>query len=235
MAVGPLSTSAEGDRYWFIAQRWQAYAAESRANLLRIAAIGAFYLVHLWSYFSSQGRVPNFGFFQLADAGEISKQFHVLVTLIAVAWAMLALGILLALQQRIFPRWLPYFSTACDIVLLTSIVCLGGMARSPLIVGYFLILILSGLRLSLPLIRFATVGSLVAYSCVLGCAKWPEHLIGSPSTGVSSAEFRVPRYHELIELLAIAMAGVMLGQIVRHTRELAEDFARRGNATTSEA
>src|SRR6185312_15533503 len=125
----------------FIAKRWQAYEAESRANFLRIIAIGAFYLVHLWSYFSSQGRVPNFGFFQLADAGEIGKQFHVLVTLLSVAWAMLALGILLALQQRIFPRWLPYFSTGCDIVLLTCIISLGGMAKSPLILGYFLVLI----------------------------------------------------------------------------------------------
>lgn len=235
MAVGSLTTSAQGEQNWFIAQRWQAYAAESRANLLRIAAIGAFYLVHLWSYFSSQGRVPNYGFFQLADAGEIPKQFHIMVTLIAVAWAMLALGILLALQHRMFPRWLPYFSTGCDIGLLTSIVCLGGMARSPLVVGYFLILILSTLRLSLPLVWFATIGSLIAYLCVLGCAKWPEHLLGSTSSGSPSAELRVPRYHELIVLVAIAMAGVMLGQIVRYVRRLAEDFARRGRETTSEA
>src|SRR6185503_11211712 len=129
---------------------------------------GAFYLVHLWSYFSSQGRVPNFGFFQLADAGEISKQFHILITLLAVAWAMLALGILLALQQRIFPLWLPYFTTACDIVLLTSIICIGSMARSPLIVGYFLVIILATLRLNLPLIWFATGGCGLAYLCVLG-------------------------------------------------------------------
>ena len=47
------------------ASTWQAYEAESRANLLRIVAIGAFYLVHLWSYFSAQGKVPNCGFFQL--------------------------------------------------------------------------------------------------------------------------------------------------------------------------
>ena len=32
------------------------------------------------------------GFFQVADAGAISKHFHIEITMLAVAWAMLALG-----------------------------------------------------------------------------------------------------------------------------------------------
>src|SRR5262245_4138320 len=99
MAAG-TSTTATSDRSWFIIQRWQAYEAESRANLLRICAIGLFYLVHLWSYFSSLGKLPNFGFLQLADAGAVSRQFHIAVTWLAVAWAMFALAILIALQQQ---------------------------------------------------------------------------------------------------------------------------------------
>jgi hypothetical protein len=138
---------------------------------------------------------------------------------------MLALGILLALQNRIFPRWLPYFSTGCDIVLLTSIICLGGMARSPLVVGYFLVLILATLRLSLPLIWFATAGCGLAYFGVLGCAKWPEYTSLSQSLGQNATEIRVPRYHELIMLVAIVMAGTMLGQITRRVRHLAESYA----------
>jgi hypothetical protein len=220
---------------WYIAQRWQAYEAELRANLLRIIAIGAFYMAHLWTYFGSRGWLPNYGFLQVTESGEITQKFHILVTLIAVAWAMLALGILLALQHRIFPRWLPYFSTGCDVLMLTSIVCLGGMARSPLIVGYFLVLILATLRLSVPLIWFATVSCGLAYLCVLGCAKWPERfgiakLLGESVTGV-----RVPRYHQLIVLVAIVMAGVMLGQIVRRVRRLAQEFAERSQSTAVDA
>jgi hypothetical protein len=225
MAATISSESSAAERNWYIAQRWQAYDAESRANLLRIVAIGAFYLLHLWSYFGSRGWLPNYGFLQIAESGTITKHFHMLVTSIAVAWAMLALGILLALQNRIFPRWLPYFSTGCDIVLLTSVIFLGGMARSPLVVGYFLILILATLRLSLPLISFATVGCAVAFICVLGCAKWPESFGLSQSLGQNAAELRVPRYHQLIVLVAIAMAGVMLGQIIRRVRRLAETYA----------
>jgi hypothetical protein len=220
MAAAPAIGSAEQN--WFIAQRWQAYEAEGRANLLRIAAIGAFYIVHLWSYFSSQGQLPNFGFLQLADAGEVGKQFHVLVTLLATAWAMLALGILLALQQRIFPRWLPYFSTGCDVVMLTSIVSIASGPRSPLVAGYFLILILATLRMSLPLVRFTTAACALGYVCVLGCAKWPA-TFGLDKLGGVADSPHVPRYHQLIVLLAIGTAGVMLGQIVRRVRRLAED------------
>jgi hypothetical protein len=217
---------------WYIAQRWQAYEAELRANLLRIIAIGAFYMVHLWTYFGSRGWLPNYGFLQVVESGEITKKFHLLVTLIAVAWAMLALGILIALQHRIFPRWLPYFSTGCDVVMLTSIVMLGGMARSPLVVGYFLILIVATLRLSLPLIWFATWASIVGYLCVLACAKWPEQSALSESLGQLAADVRVPRYHQLTILLAIGLAGVMLGQIARRFRNFPENIAQAGDKTS---
>jgi hypothetical protein len=225
MAAGDIP-AASVERNWFIVQRWQAYEAEARANLLRIIAIGAFYLVHLWSYLSAQGRLPNFSFLQLAGAGDINRQFHLLVTLLAVAWSMLALGILIALQQRLFPRWLPFFSTSCDIVMLTSIVCIGSAARSPLVAGYFLILVLSALRLSLPLVWFSTLGCVSGYLCVLGVAKWPDRfgitkLLGEPT------DLRVPRYHQMIMLLAIVLAGVMLGQIIRRVRQMVEEFAQR--------
>ncbi len=52
----PISQEAATDRPWYITQRWQQYEGEARANLLRIAVIGTFYLIHLWNYFSSQGR-----------------------------------------------------------------------------------------------------------------------------------------------------------------------------------
>lgn len=209
MATNTPSLTGDLGRERFIAQRWQAYDAESRANLLRIIAVGAFYIVHLWSYFSSQGRVPNFGFFQIADAGEISRQFHVQITLLAVAWAMLALGVLVALQQRIFPPWLPYCTTACDIVLLSSVLSISNGARSPLVAGYFLILVLATLRMSLPLVRFTTVACAFGYLAVLGCCKWVT------ASAALRAEQQVPRYHEVIVELAIVLAGIMLGQVVR--------------------
>ena len=209
MAADSSSSATDIQQDRFVAARWQAYDAESRANMLRIFAIGAFYLVHLWSYFSAQGRLPNMGFFQVADAGAISKHFHIEITMLAVAWAMLALGVLLALQQRVFPTWMPYCTTASDIVLLTVLLCISSGARSPLVSGYFLILVLATLRLSLPLVRFATIGAALGYVVLLGCQKW------MPFAEELRGQQNVPRYHQIIVLVAILLAGVMLGQIVR--------------------
>lgn len=212
------------NRSWMIAQRWQAYDAEIRANYLRIAAIGLFYSVHLWTYISStQVEQPRDGLWQLADIGVVIRNFHLLVTLIAVAWAMLALGILVALQQQIFPRWLPYFSTASDLTLLTAIICLGTAARSPLVSGYFLILALATLRLQLPLVWFGTAGAAAAYVCVLGFSKWPDRFGLTKLLADSETDLTVPRYQQIIVLLSIVLMGIVLGQIVRRVNRLMQE------------
>jgi hypothetical protein len=221
MAAGPSTIPApDSDRAWFILQRWQAYYAEGRANLLRIVAIGLFYFVHLLSYWSAQGKLPAWGFLQLADKGAINEQFHIIITMLAAAWAMLALGLLICLQQRIFPRWLPYLSTACDIIMLTAVLCVSIGAKSPLVAGYFLILTLAALRLHLPLIWFTTAGCALGYLAVLGRARWFPPREGLPDV------LLVPRYHQLIVLVALLLAGIMLGQIIRRVRSVAEEFAR---------
>ena len=211
------------DRPWYIAQRWQEYDAERRANLLRIVGIGSLYLVHLMHYHGL-----GIGALQLADEGSVRWQFHVQVTLLAVIWTMLALGMLLALQQRIFPRWLKLFSTAADLALLTAILLIADGPRSPLVVGYFLVIVLATLRLNLPLVRFATIGSMLGYITLLGCAKWPE-TFGRDLSGNGDVDLRVPRYEQLIVLVAFALTGIILGQVVRRVRNLAEDFAGRVN------
>lgn len=216
------------DQAWYITQRWQQYRAELRANLLRTVAVGALYSVHLWSYFSSQGRLVEWTFLQIAPVGTVPRQFHIAVTLVALAWAMLCLCIWLSLKQKFFPHWFPFFSTGWDLVLLTSLLCLSPGPRSPLVSAYFLIIVLAALRLSLPLVRFATIGSMIGYLVVLGAAKWPVTL--NKIADVQS----VPRYHQLIVLFALFLTGVMLGQLIRRLPEIAREYAVRsggeGNA-----
>ena len=208
------------DRQWYSTERWHEDEGERRANLLRIIAIGLFYIVHLLNYHGLR-----IGVLQLSEQGDVSREFHVHVTLLAVAWTMLAVGMLLCLRQRIFPHWLKLFSTGADIVLLTAILYVGIGPQSPLVVGYPLIVVLATLRLSLPLVRFATVGSMLGYICLLGCAKWPQ------TFGKGEVDMRVPRYEQLIVLLALALTGIILGQVVRRVRHLAEDFADRARTT----
>ena len=84
--------------------------------------------------------------------------------------------------------------------------------------GYVLVIILAALRVNLPLVRLATIGSLSGYLFVLALGKWPE-LFGATATG------RLPRYAQVMTLLAIGISGVMLGQLIRRIRHMAETFA----------
>ena len=209
MASGVSSTSGGGHRQWFIVGRWQEYEGETRANVLRIAGIAAFYIVELVNYYGL-----HLSGFEMPSV--VDKTFHQVVTALAVVWTAVALGILFCLKQRIFPAALKYVSTGCDLLLLTGVLAMADGPRSPLVVGYFLLVALSTLRFHLGLVRFATVGSMAGYIFLLGYARW-----------FKGPELHLPRYHQVIFLLALALSGIVLGQVIRRVRELAKDYAER--------
>jgi hypothetical protein len=196
------------DLSWYIVGRWREYEGETQANLLRVVGIAAFYLVELANY-----RGFRLGGFEMPKV--VDRPFHLAVTAVAVAWTMLGLAVQLCLSRRIFPAALKFVSTGGDILLMTCVLAVSHGPKSPLIVGYFLILALAALRFSLPLIWFATAGGMFGYLALLAHAKWfvPEH--------------RVPRYHEVMFLLALGLTGITLGQVLRRVRRIAEDYAAR--------
>jgi hypothetical protein len=88
------------------------------------------------------------------------------------------------------------------------------------VLAYFLILSLAALRFSLGLVWFATLASMAGY----------EALVGVEDAKVSrwfDAYHAVPPATQLVTLLSLAMTGVVLGQVVRQVRRMAEDYARR--------
>lgn len=206
---------------WHATQRWLQFEGEARANLIRIAAIGTFYLIHLWHYFSSQGKLPNWLpswlDLQQGDPSEVSQRFHVMVTCLAVSWVMLAASVNMALQNRFFPRWLPVATLLGDVLFLTSVLCIAGGPRSPLVVGYFLILALATLRFNLSLIRLATFATMLGYLVVLGSAKWPT-LFGHPA----ELDLTVSRFFQFVTLAALALTGITSGQVIRRIHALIE-------------
>jgi hypothetical protein len=213
-----MSTATpSADRQWYIVGRWQEFEGEARANLLRIVGIAAFYSIELLNYHGLR-----LGFLHMPRAENISREFHVAVTYLAVAWTMVGLGVLLCLRRQIFPAALKFVSTGCDLVLLTAILMLADGPRSPLVVAYFLVIALATLRFNLPLVRFAAVGAMVGYLILLGYDKWFR---------VPRPETLVPRYHQLIVLLALGLTGVLLGQVVRRVQNVAREYARRMEKT----
>ena len=205
------------DRRWYIVGRWQEYEGEARANLLRTIGIGAFYTIELLNYHGLR-----LGWLELPKVQGVDLRFHQAVTAVAAAWVMTSLGVFFCLRRQTFPWVLKYVSTTADIVYLTGILMLADGPRSALAVGYFLIIALAGLRFSLPLVWFATGGSMGAYLFLLGYGRW----FAAPERNL-----RIERYQELIFLLALALSGIVLGQILRRVRRIAEDYARRPSAT----
>ena len=201
------------DRQWFIATRWQEFEGEARANLLRIVGIGSFYIIELLNYYGLR-----LGFLELAPVAGVDRRFHLTISLLAAAWTLVSLGIMVCLRARIFPAALKFVSTGCDVVFLSCMLMAADGPKSPLVVGYFLVLTLAALRFSLPLVWFATLASMGGYLWLLGYVKW----WANPARGL-----RIERYQQLILLLALALTGVVLGQIVRRVRRLAEDYAAR--------
>lgn len=213
MASSSATSASSTERQWYIVGRWEEFEGEARANQLRAIGIAAFYGVELINYHGL-----HLGFLELPAS--VERPFHLAVTLLCIAWVMVCFAVLYCRRMRYFPAGLKYASTAADIVLLTSVLALADGPRSPLVVAYFPLLALVALRLRLRLIRFATIGCLVGYLYLLGYARW-----FAPAE--RQAALLVPRYAQLIFVLGLVLTGVVLGQLVRRVRAVAEDYARR--------
>lgn len=210
-----MAAPTAADRHWFIVGRWEEFEGEGRANLLRVIGLAAFYAVELLNYHGL-----NLGFLQMPSV--VERPFHLAVTMLVLAWAMVCLGVLLCRKNGIFPQWLKFLSTGCDLLLLTSVLTLADGPRSPLVVGYFLVIALAALRFSLRLIWFATAGAIAGYLYLLGFARWAPSIEGWERGDLTS-----PRYSQVIFVLALVLTGVVLGQVIRRVKALAREYAQR--------
>ncbi len=203
---------------WTLARRLRQYDAEIRINVVRVAAIGIFYMVHLVHYLAVTNGSAPLAFLGLDAGDSLAAPMHAAVTCVVLAWVMAAVGIHQLLRAGLFPWWLMYASTVGDLFFLTSVLALSSGPTGPLLSGYFVILIMSGLRYDLRLVRVTTCGALMGYATLLGCARWPIGLFKKYPLPA------VPRYQELMMAAAIIIAGALVGQWIRHTRLLVDDL-----------
>jgi hypothetical protein len=128
--------------------------------------------------------------------------------------------VLLCLRLRLFPAALKYVSTACDLALLTALASLGAGPHSPLVLAYFLIIALAALRFSLNLVWFTTLGAMVCYWLLVG-------LEDRKQSAWFDAQHAVPPVTQLITLLSLALTGIVIGQVVRRAKAVAEEYSLR--------
>jgi hypothetical protein len=77
---------------------------------------------------------------------------------------------------------------------------------------------MAGLRLNVAWVRAGAGCSLAGYLFLLGCSRWPMGMLLADPLPL------VPRYQQIVVGLAIVFSGVIVGQIVRHVRQLAESL-----------
>jgi hypothetical protein len=205
---------------WEAARRWREREVETRVNFVRIAAVGSFYLIHLLQQWAASSRSELLVSLGLGGSEALDQRLHLAVTCLVIAWTVLALLVHVTNRELKRPMWLATLSTAVDLMLLTGMLLLSSGAASPLVAGYFLIIMLAGLRLNLQLVRLTTIGAIVSYLVVLGCTRWPQGML------IENELPRVPRFQQLMTLVALLLSGVIIGQWTRHSRRLAEDIAR---------
>src|SRR5947209_3607741 len=130
---------------WEDARRLEAWAGEVRVNLLRTAALVAFYGYHLL----------NLCFF----TPELRKEhdYNTAVTVIVIGWTAAILTLHFCLTRRVVPPVLKYVATFWDVSLVTALLMASPDGpRSALILLYFVIVAASALRLSLRLVLWTT-------------------------------------------------------------------------------
>lgn len=208
--MATTSVDQSSARQWFIVGRWQEYEGEGRANLLRAIAVGIYYAVHLVNYF-------NYEWFYYEPPPAEYLKFHSNCTLLAAGWLFVALAVLISLQRQYLPSYLKYLVATLDLLLLTALIALHGGPNSPLVSIYFLLIGLAGLRFQLPLIWLTTLGAMVSYLV----------LVGKVDKVWFDTEHTVPIISQLVMYVGLGMMGVIVGQMVRRVRAMAEDYQQR--------
>ncbi|MCY2983672.1 MAG: hypothetical protein NTY15_08545 [Planctomycetota bacterium] len=204
-AVSSVASSVATAKSWHIASRWQEFEGEMRSAVLRALLVVVFYAIQLVHYLTLQA------------IAEPDRIFHRHVTMAAIAWLFLSISILIALRGGFMPPILKYISTAIDLSLVTLLAWLSHGPSSPLVLVLFLVLAISALRFRIGLIWFATSGAMASYML----------LVGSADTSWFDAEHVTPLLTQAITLCSIASTGMVLGQIVRTPRRMADAFLSR--------
>jgi len=195
---------------WEAAQRIESWAGEIRVNRLRLAAIIVFYVRHLIDIYVNR------------ENRSISGQYHVWVTVIVLAWGALVLWLHWALSQRRMGEKLKYISVIWDLAMVTLLGIVARGPQTPLMLLFFIVIASAPLRLSLRLIWVATLGAMAGYAVVLAYYAW--WLVGYHKY-YATPELRIPRSSEAIWILALGVAGLLAGQVVRQMRRISAGYA----------
>jgi hypothetical protein len=197
---------------WDDARRLEAWAGETRVNLIRAAALVGFYAYHLLNVFV------------LTDDPTLRYAYNLKVTSVVLAWALAVGALHVCLSRRWVPPALKYATTFWDLAMASALLLADKAAgpHSPLIFLYFLVIAAAPLRLSLRLVSAATLGAMGTATLMMGCYVFA--LIGSTDYYAAGSLWQVPRPSEIVFLLSLGAAGLLAGQVVRQAKRLVQGY-----------
>jgi hypothetical protein len=167
--------------------RREAWAADRRSNVIRLAAVGVF----------TVNEFINYHLLKVVDL-----RFHVGSLLIAGIWVLCTGLFTILLREHIWPRAISYVIVSTDVLLLTWLLLLADGPKSPLVVLYFLVIALSGTRVDPKVCLYTGAAAAFGYGAVLEFTKRQK------------PEFLVPPYHAVIVALALLLMGMVMAHLV---------------------
>jgi len=164
-------------------KRKETWLGDRHSNIIRLVALVIFTLNEMVNYHV---------------LGVVNQQFHTGSLILVALWVLAAAAFDMVLRKHWIPRAAPYVMVSVDVFLLTWLLFLGNGPRSPLVGVYFLIVVLSALRLNQHLVFFTSLVSAFGYVSTWDFARHqrPENL--------------VPIYHVVIVSLCLILAGIVL-------------------------
>lgn len=186
-----------------VAQRIWSWTRREPALALRLAALAVFYVVDLVNYLG----------------GMLDSQFHRNISVLVLVWAACSVGCqqLLKRQQWSIPaRFL--WGTLDSGILLAILLVADGVA-SPLILGYPLLIVGSGLWFRVRFVWFMTGLSLLSYGVLMADFYWRR-------TDLAERFDIRPDRHAIIVLALLVVAGAV-AYLVQRVRALSSYFGQK--------
>jgi len=192
-----------GQRLWSWTRRQPALAS-------RFAALGMFYIAFL-----------VVEAIQYALGGELAEwSFHwPIITLLAV-WTMISIVCQQFLNSRRWSFPARYVWGTLDSLLLLAVLLVADGIASPLVVGYWLLIVGAGLWFRVRFVTFMTVWSLISYGVLVAdfyCRR----------TGQFRERFDPNFDRHVINVLAIILLGAAVAYLVHRVRTLSSFYGRQ--------
>jgi serine/threonine-protein kinase len=184
-------------------QRCWSWARRQPALASRLGALGLFYIVETVNYL----------------AVHHNARFHNSVSVVIALWVIAAVACQHMLEFRGWSFPARYAWGTLDTLALLNVLLVGNGAASPLVVGYPLVIVASGLWFRVRFVWFVTLLSLLSYGVLVFDFYWRR-----------TPELRVPPYaagdRHVIFAVALILLGLIIAYLVERVRILSSFYSK---------